>query len=151
MQTQSSHENAARLKIALLLVLALFLLPAAYTTYQALWFKFAAAQAEGEVVEPDLVGCRGDKLTSLIVHYQVAGAAPLAKPLRIESDGTSSYADFKVGDKLRVFYDLQRPESARLDLFFELWLGPIALGALAAIMGLIMALLARRFRPRRAA
>lgn len=46
MQTQSSHENAARLKIALLLVLALFLLPAAYTTYQALWFKFSAAQAE---------------------------------------------------------------------------------------------------------
>lgn len=103
------------------------------------------------MVELDLVGSKGDKLTSLIVHYQVAGAAPQARPLGIESDGTSAYAEFKVGEKLRVFYDPQRPESARLDLLLELWLGPVVLGALAAIMGLIMALIARSFRPRRAA
>lgn len=138
------------LLVVMAALLALLLLPAAYTTYQALWFRFAAAQAVGEVVELDLVGSEGSKLTSLIVHYQVAGAAPLAKPLRIESDGTKAYAEFKVGDKLRVFYDPQGPENARLDLFLELWIGPIVLGTLAAIMGLILTLIARSFKPRRA-
>ena len=137
--------------IGMVSVLALFLLPAAFSTYQALWFRFAAAQAEGEVVELALVSAEGPKLTSLIVRYEVAGAAASAKPLRIESDGTQAYAEFKVGDRLRVFYDPQQPENARLDLFWELWIGSILLGGVAAVMGLIMALIARGLKPRRAA
>jgi hypothetical protein len=136
--------------IGMLVVLALFLLPALFVTYQALWFMFAAEQAQGQVVEMERVGAEGAQLSSLIVHYQPAGQAA-AQPLRIQSDGMQAYERYQVGDRLRVFYDPQRPEDARLDLFWELWIGPVMLGALAAIMGLITALIARSFKPRRGA
>ena len=136
--------------IGMLVVLALFLLPALFVTYQALWFMFAAEQAQGQVVEVERVGAEGAQLSSLIVHYQPAGQAA-DQPLRIQSDGMRAYEHYQVGDRLRVFYNPQRPEDARLDLFWELWIGPVVLGALAAIMGLITALIARSIKPRRGA
>jgi hypothetical protein len=128
--------------ISMSLVLVLFLAPALITTYQALWFQFAAARIEGVVVEiPE------DSLPSLVVEFKVPGQPPL----RANSDGSDAYADYRVGDRVGVFYDPEQPEDARLDLFLELWLGPIVMGSLALIMGLIMALIARSFRPPRTA
>jgi hypothetical protein len=126
--------------LSMALALLLFLVPAVITTYQALWFMFSAAQTEGLVVEiPE------GSLPSLVVEYR-AGAG---QPLRINSDGADAYSGYKVGDKVGVFYDPQEPEDARLDFFLELWLGPIVLGILALITGLITALVAWGFRPRR--
>ncbi len=128
--------------MSLTLVLLLFLVPAAVTTYKSLWFTFAAAQTQGVVVD-----IPADSLPSLVVEYRVGSG----KPLRANTDGSDAYSGYKLGDAVRVLYDPAEPEDARLDLFLELWLGPIVLGVLALIVGLIMALIARSFRPRRGA
>ena len=128
------------------LILLLLGLPFAFTSYQALWFRFAAAQVDGHVVQINMTG-RQKSLPSLVIEYRAADA----KPMRIETDGTAANASYKVGDRLRVFYDPARPENARLDLFLELWLGPVVLGALLAIVGLIAALIARGLKPLRGA
>ncbi len=150
---QAMLEHAARFErldrgfnrgmmVSMSLLLALFLAPAVITSYQALWFVFAAAQTEGVVVEiPE------DSLPSLVVEYRVGKA----EPLRTSTDGSALYSGYKVGDKVRVFYDPAQPEDARLDFFLELWLGPMVLGGLALIVGLVTALIARSFKPRRSA
>lgn len=105
-----------------------FLVPLAgtcYLGYQSLWFKFAAAEAQGEVVSIH---------PTLVVEYPIGAerivrwGAPHGDPL-----------DLAVGASVRVLYDPADPERVRLDLFDEMWLSTLLLGGLTLFVGLFSA------------
>ena len=128
------HRENRGLLIMLSLMLLPFLFGTIYLCYQSLWFTYAAERALGQIVE-----IKNDGLPSLVIEYQpVNGEA-----LRIESDGSESYAAIKVGDTLTVFYQADKPENARIDLFMELWLGPIVMGFITGIVLVMVLLIAR--------
>jgi len=122
------------LLIALFLMLAPFVLATGYLCYQSAWFVYGAERAIGKVVE-----IKDEALPSLVIEYRTQDATPL----RIESDGSESYAAFEVGDTITVFYDSADPENARPDLFLELWLMPMIVGFVSGIVVLVVVLIAR--------
>ncbi|MGR8929066.1 MAG: DUF3592 domain-containing protein [Gammaproteobacteria bacterium] len=128
------HGENRILLISLATMLLPFLLGTAYLSYRSLWFVVGAERAIGKVVE-----IKQDELPALVVEYQPVSG----KALRIKSDGVESYGAFSLGDSLTVFYDASDPEDARIDLFLELWSGPIAMGALTGLVLLLVVLIAR--------
>ena len=102
----------------------MFLLPlvgTCYLGYQSLWFKFAAAEAQGRVVQTGPL---------VVVYRDAAGQI-----LRTVSD-SSDPAGVAVGADVRVFYDREDPDRVRLDLFDEMWRGMLLLGGLTLFVGL---------------
>ena len=102
-----------------------FLLPLAgtcYFGYQSLWFKFVAAEAQGQVVQTG----------PLVVLYRDAAG----QILRTVSDSADS-AGVAVGAGVRVFYDREDPDRVRLDLFEEMWANTALLGGLTLFVGLL--------------
>lgn len=113
-----------------------FVLLAAYTSYQALWFQYVAAQAAGTVI--DVVGTP----PSLVVAYRTHEG----ETLTTESAGSDFYADIAVDTPMTVLYDPEDPSSARVDHFIENWGVPLFLGGVCAVI-LLAFLFARRDRP----
>ena len=102
-----------------------FLLPLAgtcYFGYHSLWFRFVAAEAQGQVVQTG----------PLVVLYRDAAG----QPLRTVSDSSEYVA---VGADVRVFYDREDPDRVRLDLFEEMWANTALLGGLTLFVGLLAA------------
>jgi hypothetical protein len=125
-QHQQLMQRSRRLMAIAFLVVALpFVLGSGWMVYRALWFSFLAERSEGRVVR-----ISGEAAPSLQVEYRGADG----RQLRIESDGSVSYRDFRKGDRIRVFYHPDKPELARLDLFLELWLAPLLMVALTAVV-----------------
>jgi hypothetical protein len=96
-----------------------------YLGYQSLWFRFAAAEAQGQVVSIH---------PALVVEYLDAAE-------RIVRWGTphGDSSGLAVGASVRVFYDRADPERVRLDLFEEMWANTLLLGGLTLFVGLLAA------------
>jgi hypothetical protein len=75
----------------------------------------------------------------LIVEYTTQKTGSL----RIESDGTEAYQVYRIGDTVTVYYDPANPGDARLDLFLELWLGPMVAGGFSIGVFLLIVLIRR--------
>jgi len=123
-----------------LIVIALVALPflggAAYTAYRSLWFQFAAARAEGTVVEVS------EGTPSLTVEYRTAGG----EVLRTETGGSDYYRHLANGDFVLVFYDPQKPADARVDLWLEHWIVPLILLVPGSLIMLAAWLIGSGFR-----
>ena len=119
---------------ALTLMVFPFAAATAYAVWRTLWFLIAAHASTGIVVEKSTQG-----VPSVVVAYAVADG----RTLRKTSDGSDLYRDTALGNKIRVFYDPANPARARLDLFLELWITPLLLGALFLLVLLCAALIAR--------
>ena len=131
------HAEYRGLLIALVLMLLPFVSGTLYLCYQSFWFVLGAERAQGEVIE-----IKNDKLPSLVVEYQPRDGVVY----KIESDGAESYQSFKIGDRLTVFYEADDPENARLDLFWEIWIGPIVMSAITGIVILLVVMIARSIK-----
>jgi hypothetical protein len=125
-----------RISAAMLIILAPFLLATCVLSYESLWFQYAAEQTEGRIVE-----ISSESLPSLIVEYTTQKTGSL----RIESDGTEAYQVYRIGDTVTVYYDPANPGDARLDLFLELWLGPMVAGGFSIGVFLLIVLIRRNF------
>jgi len=129
-QHQQLMQRSKRLMAITFLVVALpFVLGSAWMVYRALWFSFVAERSEGRVVS-----ISKDAPPSLVVEYRSADG----QALRIESDGSDLYSKFRKGDRIDVLHVARDPHNARLDLFLELWLGPLLMSALTALVLLPM-------------
>ncbi len=128
------HRDHRSTLIGMTLMLAPFVLLTGYLAYKSVWFQYVAEQAKGTVIE-----IKQDGVPSLVVEYHTRQGASLTT----QSDGSTAYDGYRVGDTLTVFYDAADPENARLDLFLELWLGTILMGGLTGII-LLMAILIGR-------
>lgn len=105
-----------------------FLLPLAatcYLGYQSLWFRFAAAEAQGRVVAIH---------PALVVEYLNADE----QIVRWGAPHGDSWG-LAAGAGVRVFYDPADPERVRVDLFEEMWANPLLLGGLTLFVGLLAA------------
>lgn len=132
---KSLFDRENRILLGVLLLMSLpFVLATAVMCYQNLWFVYVAERTEGIVVE-----IQSDPVPALLIEYRPGGVSALT----IQSDGSESYRDFQVGDKLTVFYQADNPENARIDLFLELWLGTVLMGMFSVIMLLLTVAIAR--------
>ena len=120
------------LKVCLVAALP-FVLSATYMSYRSLWFRFAAAQAQGTMVEITSGGA-----PSLVVEYPARGE----QLFTTRSAGSDFYRDIAVRDKITVYYDPDDPFDARLALFVENWVLPLAAGFPGIIL-LLAAFIAR--------
>ena len=112
--------------ITLMLLVALpFLAGTGAMCYRSLWYLFIAERAEGQVVEV----AQGEAPSLIVEYRRVDGSLQ-----RIETDGSSGYDRFHVGDKLSVMYDANRLDRVRVDLFMENWLLVIMVGALTFLL-----------------
>jgi hypothetical protein len=111
----------------MMLVFLLLLAGTCYLGYQSLWFRFAAAETQGEVVE-----IRGSPPVLVVEYIGVA-----ERTLRTTSDPSGNNVGVAVGAYVRVFYDPEDPNRVRLDLFDEMWFSLIALGGLTLFVGLL--------------
>ena len=74
------------------------------------------------------------------------------RTIAFTSDTGSRPAAFDVGEPVRVLFDPARPEAARIDSFFQLWLLPLVLGGMGTVFsafGLLATLSAIRESLRR--
>lgn len=132
--------------ISAALTLFLLVIPAASSTYRALWFSFAAERVLGVVVE-----ISPDDVPVLVVEYREVNTSSVG-PQRLQSYGSDLYADYRVGDKVGVLYDPVLPGmGARLDLFLELWFGAIFLWIAALVGAAVTRSIAKGLTARRGA
>jgi hypothetical protein len=129
--TELAKQGKSAERIVQVFMALVFLLPlvgTCYLGYQSLWFKFAAAEAQGRVV-----AIAAEYQPALVVEYRNAAG----RILRIKSDPSEDYAGVAVGASVRVFYDPANPDWTRLDLFDEMWFGTLFLGGLTLFVGLL--------------
>jgi Protein of unknown function (DUF3592) len=76
--------------------------------------------------------------------YSTASFSPLVafknqngEEIEFKSSSSSSPANFDIGEKVIVYYELQNPQNARIKAFFELWGGATIVGGIGFIFGLI--------------
>lgn len=111
----------------LLLAIALpCLLAAGWLLGLALWDRSFAQQAVGRVVEIS------GEVPALTVEFD-AGEATMR---RVVSAGSDLHGNYAVGDRIHVWFDPQRPQAARLDLFIDNWLFPLMLGVFGGFFAL---------------
>lgn len=111
----------------LLLAIALpCLLAAGWLLGRALWDRSFAQEAVGSVVEIS------GEVPALTVEFD-AGEATMR---RVVSAGSDLHGNYAVGDRIRVWFDPQRPQAARLDLFIDNWLFPLMLGVFGGFFAL---------------
>lgn len=81
------------------------------------------------------------------LHPQFRFRTREGREVTFTSEGGSTDQPFSDGQRVRVLYDPASPHSARRDDFADLWLGPLALGVLTAVllgMALVFLRVARR-------
>ena len=71
------------------------------------------------------------------------------KTWQIKSNTSSNPPQYAVGDKIRIYYQVNNPENSVIDGFFELWLLSavfLFIGVLHSVLGVIGILLDRKFK-----
>ncbi len=112
---------------AVLLAISLpCLLGAAWLLGSALWDRNFAQAAMGTVVE--VTG----NVPALVVEFDAGGGAKR----RVESAGSDLHKNYREGDRLRVWFDPDQPQDARLDIFIDNWLFPLILGVFGGFFAL---------------
>jgi len=117
-------------------VLTLFGLLAARQTAS---FRSRAGAAVGRVTGLHDFVANDSAVTGPIVDFETADG----KSVRFASRTGSNPSAFRVGDTVRVLYDRDQPEEAKVDSFVSLWLGPVlftALGAACLVAGVAIVL-----------
>ena len=71
-------------------------------------------------------------MPSLVVEFNAGGGVKR----RVESAGSDLHKNYQQGDKLRVWFDPEKPQDARLDIFIDNWLFPILLGVFGGFFAL---------------
>ena len=89
-----------------------------------LYFIANSETAQGEVHAVDLKG----KATTFVVSYSVGESN-----FRVKAKVTRSPTNYKVGDKIIVYYDPEDPSSYLIDDFLEKWILAIFLAGLGMI------------------
>ena len=84
------------------------------------------ATATGTVVENEPFDGAEGRTYSPIVEFEADGRA-----VRFEGQNSSDPPVYRVGQRVEVLYDPARPEAARINNFYELWLAPLLLTAVA--------------------
>lgn len=113
------HRQGNTVMIVVLLMVSLpCLLGTGYMLSRSIGFALFADRAEGRIVE---IGSGTPELT---VEYTTSSG----QTRKVVSAGSDLYANYAVGDPVRVFYDADKPADARLDLFVEQWMLPLILG-----------------------
>jgi Protein of unknown function (DUF3592) len=110
----------------------------------ALWL--GSARTEGAVAkfEPEIELIRhGDpRAGEMVWHEQVVVSYPVVEyqvdDRKYNYRPRSSYRTYKVGEKVPILYNVDRPEVARIDSFSERWLVPLMLGGLLVVSGVVL-------------
>jgi hypothetical protein len=114
------------MRLALLAIALPCLLGAAWMLGNALWDRTMATEAMGTVVE-----IKGD-VPALVVEFDAGGGVKR----RVESAGSDLHKNYQQGDHIRVWFDPEKPQDARLDIFIDNWLFPILLGVFGGFFSL---------------
>ncbi|PPE73673.1 hypothetical protein C3942_12830 [Solimonas fluminis] len=114
------------MRLVLLAISLPCLLGAAWLLGRALWDRQFAQEAVGRVVE-----IRGD-VPALVVEFDAGGGVKR----RVESAGSDLHRNYREGDRIRVWFNPDRPQDARLDIFIDNWLFPLLLGVFGGFFAL---------------
>ena len=117
---------------AIFLLVGLGMLGGAVYSFVTTWrFIGGAIAAEGVVIalEERWSSADGD----YTYFPQVAFETEDRRRFEFTGDTGSQPAAFDVGETVRVLFDPARPETARIDSFFQLWLLPLILGGLGTV------------------
>jgi len=146
---RAERRHLRHLSLSAAVIVALFAVPALLATWNGAYYTWFAARATGTVVERQ-GGQTRKQLPSFVAAYTPVGA-PAGTRLTIQSDGTEAYRGMAIGDRVTVLHDPADPARARLDFFWEVWIGAVIAWGLAAVVGLPVALFLRAARRRAAA
>ncbi|HEX6092835.1 MAG TPA: DUF3592 domain-containing protein [Dongiaceae bacterium] len=117
---------------AIFLLVGLGMLGGAVYSFVATWrFIGGAIAADGLVIalEERWSSADGD----YTYFPQVAFETEDRRRFEFTGDTGSRPAAFDIGEPVRVLFDPARPETARIDSFFQLWLLPLILGGLGTV------------------
>lgn len=115
-------------------------------------FVSGSERATGTVID---LSSRTDSDGTVTYHPVVRFTTAKGRTVQFVSDSGSSPATKSEGDRVEVLYDPDDPQDAKLSGFFDLWLWPLAFGALGGMLvffGLFaphFGLVADRFRKRK--
>jgi Protein of unknown function (DUF3592) len=117
---------------AIFLLVGLGMLGGAIYSFVTTWqFIGAAATADGAVIALEE---RWNSADGGSTYYpRVAFETEDRRRYEFTGDTGSQPAAFVVGERVRVLFDPARPEAARIDSFFQLWLLPLILGGLGTV------------------
>jgi hypothetical protein len=116
---ERAHRQGNIVMVVVLLMVSLpCLLGTGYMLSRSIGFALFADRAEGRIVET------GSGTPELTVEYTTSSG----QARKVVSAGSDLYANYAVGDRVRVLYDADQPADARLDLFVEQWMLPLILG-----------------------
>jgi hypothetical protein len=107
----------------------LFLIGAAFAYSHARAFVTRAVRAEGTVVE--LVDRGGSSGTTYAPVFLFTDAADAKH--KVYSSLSSYPPAYEVGEKVTILYDPDKPQKAKIEGFFSLWLVPFILAAIGGL------------------
>ncbi|MCS7031333.1 MAG: DUF3592 domain-containing protein [Gloeomargarita sp. SKYG116] len=109
-------------------------------------FIATAQTATGQVIALEYRRSRGSDGTVSHLYYPVVEfALPDGEKIRFEGQVGSSSPRFRVGESVEILYDPRRPQVARINRFWDLWLLPIVFSGIGSVFFLIgVGLLAKR-------
>ena len=113
--------NKTRATLSLVVGLGL-LAGAGYMFYDARQLISTAAKAPGTVVGFERRLSKGGSTDYPVIEFATASG-------EIRRFTTSGAGDYAKGEAVEVLYDASDPANARVNVFIELWLGTLALGA----------------------
>ncbi|AXQ28876.1 DUF3592 domain-containing protein [Solimonas sp. K1W22B-7] len=123
---RAEQQSNRAMRLVLLAVVLPCLLGAAWLLGRALWDRNLVQEAMGTVV-----GVTGD-VPALVVEFDSGGGVKR----RVESAGSDLHKNYREGDRLRVWFDPDQPQDARLDIFIDNWLFPLILGVFGGFFAL---------------
>jgi hypothetical protein len=111
------------LSTVILIVLSIWF---TYTSYK---FSTSGEEVQGTVVRLESSTSDGSTTYSPVYSYTVDG-----KKYEYESVNSSNPPAHEVGEVVTLLYDPERPDKARVNSFFELWLLPIIMCPVSFMM-----------------
>jgi Protein of unknown function (DUF3592) len=119
------------------------LLIAAVTGVERALFLRSAATAEGAIIALRDTQSAGSKSFFPIFQFKAANG----KSYTVTSNIAERPTSWRLGGPVRVLYQPDRPENARIDSFAQLWMLQVVVGVVGAAFSTIPVLvLIRRFR-----
>lgn len=116
---------------AVFLLVGLGMLGGAVYSLVTTWrFIGGAIAADGVVIALE---SRSSSDGDYTYHPRVAFETEDRRRIEFTGDTGSRPAAFDIGEPVRVLFDPARPETARIDSFFQLWLLPLILGGLGTV------------------
>lgn len=88
----------------------------------------------------------GERATGVVVAREAGEAMPIqveyrdagGEVHRFQTPATFAFNAYGVGDEVPVLYPAHRPQDARAAVFWGLWLFPVVLGVVSALLGVVL-------------